>query len=108
MKDLIQAQEKEFEVMERRVGWIPEHKERVLNWHKSSTKALLEAVIEEIGGIMSEGISLEDDRNCKRIAKLEDRTELGKLHEAMNYRINQENLKLADLQDKLKEEMSKI
>lgn len=92
MKDLIQAQEKEFDKKFVVDGIMVLHtpdRERVLNWHKSSTKALLEAVIEEMeemkvltGGTEGFGEIASWNKGRKEA--------------------------LTDLQDKLKEEMSKV
>lgn len=100
MKDLIQAQEKEFEkkfydhtyfvVMsdERRLD------SHILDWHKSSTKALLEAVIEELN------LWLEEKIHDVKKANLE--TVEGELSRTVAVEA------FKRVQDKLKEEMSKI
>ena len=97
MKDLTQAQEKEFRnkfsdsfttLQEMPVGSFIMHRGEVFNWHKSSTKALLEAVIEMVEGVKKKYSS---QLGTNTTFELEDKLEA-----------------LTDLQDKLKEEMSKI
>lgn len=56
---------------------------------------------QRIDGLRSEGISLEDNRECIRISKTKN-TEIVKLHNAMHYKITEMNHKLADLITNLK------
>lgn len=46
--DFQKKMDEEFELMERNHGWIPEHKERMLDYLHSRDKALLERVIGEV------------------------------------------------------------
>ncbi len=118
MKDLIQAQEKEFDekfgTFPNEFSWKTLHGDNTIctfcghpanpnevldnlkTWHKSSTKALLEAVIE-----MVESEKWLQDKPKEYVPQTDK--ELVECSAIIGH-----NQALTDLQDKLKEEMSKI